>query len=162
MTRATTRLELKRWLASAPFNAYYRFRLLEFGGGECTIAVPCRREFERPGGDVSGPVFVAAADVAVWLAVATCRGADETWVTVDLKTTFLRAARHEPFTCTARILKMGRRLVYAVAECVCGDGALLTHHTAMYARVRGRRPASVRRRRQSPGKMSMTRRGNRS
>ncbi len=146
MTRATTRLELERWLAGAPFNTYYRFRLLEFGAGECTIEVPFRREFERPGGDVSGPVFMAAADVAVWLAVATCRGADETWVTVDLKTTFLRAARREPFTCTARVLKMGRRLVYAVAGCVCGDGTLLTHHTGLHAPIPGGPGAAARRR----------------
>ena len=93
MTRATSRRELERWLASAAFNAYYQFRLLEIGAGECTIEVPFRVEFERPGGTVSRSVFMAAADVAIWFAVATRRGCDETWVTVDLKTAFLRAAR---------------------------------------------------------------------
>jgi acyl-coenzyme A thioesterase PaaI-like protein len=82
MTPATSRRELERWLATAAFNAYYRFQLREFGAGECTIDVPFRDEFERPGGAVSGPVFMAAADVAIWLAVVTRRGAEETWVTV--------------------------------------------------------------------------------
>jgi acyl-coenzyme A thioesterase PaaI-like protein len=50
-----------------------------------------RDEFERPGGAVSGPVFMAAAHVAIWLAVVTRRGAEETWVTVDRKTAFLHA-----------------------------------------------------------------------
>ena len=63
----------------------------EFGAGECTIEVPFRDEFERPGGAVSGPVFMAAADVAIWLAVVTRRGTSETWVTADLRTAFLRA-----------------------------------------------------------------------
>ena len=80
MTPATSRRELERWLATATFNAYYRFRLREFGAGECTIDVPFRDEFERPGGAVSGPVFMAAADVAIWLAGVTRRGAEETWV----------------------------------------------------------------------------------
>ena len=132
MTLAANRRELEDWLASAAFNAYYQFRVREIGAGECTIEVPFRVEFERPGGTVSGPVFMAAADVAIWLAIATRRGADEPWVTVDLKTAF-RAASREPFTCTARILKVGRRLVYAEAECVRGDGTLLTHHTGLYA-----------------------------
>src|SRR5438034_11200997 len=79
MTLATSRRELERWLATAAFNTYYRFRLREFGEGECTIDVPFRDEFKRPGGAISGPVFMAAADVAIWLAVVTRRGAEETW-----------------------------------------------------------------------------------
>ena len=47
MTLATSRRELERWLASAAFNAYDQFRLLEIGAGECTIEVPFRVEFER-------------------------------------------------------------------------------------------------------------------
>jgi uncharacterized protein (TIGR00369 family) len=129
------RPELERWLASAAFNAYFGFRLRECGAGECTIDAPFRNEFERPGGAICGPVFMAAADVAIWLALATRRGTSEPWVTADLKTTFLRAARREPFTCTARVLKIGRQLVYAVAECARQDGTLLTHHTGIYVRI---------------------------
>jgi len=86
MTPAASRRELERWLATAAFNTYYRFRLREFGEGECTIDVPFRDEFKRPGGAISGPVFMAAADVAIWLAVVTRRGAEETWDTVVLLT----------------------------------------------------------------------------
>jgi acyl-coenzyme A thioesterase PaaI-like protein len=76
---------------------------------------------------------MAAADVAIFLAIATRRGVRERWVTVDLDTAFLRAAIREPFTCRARVVRLGRRLAYVVAECARGDGALLTHHTATYA-----------------------------
>jgi uncharacterized protein (TIGR00369 family) len=127
--------ELDRWLADARFNAYYRFRVRELGDGRSAIDAPFLDEFERPGGAVSGPVFMAAADVAIWLAVATLRGVGETWVTVDLKSAFLRAAYREPFTCTARVLKIGRRLAYAVAECARGNGTILTHHSGIYARA---------------------------
>ena len=135
MTPAAGRPELERWLASAAFNAYFGFRLREFGVGESTIEAPFRSEFERPGGAVSGPVFMAAADVAIWLAIATQRGTYEPWVTADLKTSFLRAARRETFSCTARVLKIGRQVVYAVAECVGRDGTRLTHHTGIYVRI---------------------------
>jgi uncharacterized protein (TIGR00369 family) len=131
----TGRSQLERWLASAAFNAYFGFRLRKFGLGQCTIEAPFRDEFERPGGVVSGPIFMAAADVAIWLAVATHRGTNEPWVTADLKTAFLRAARREPFSCTARVLKIGRQLIYAVAECARQDGTPLTHHTGIYVRV---------------------------
>jgi acyl-coenzyme A thioesterase PaaI-like protein len=55
-------------------------------------------------------------------------------VTVEMKTNFLRAARQEDFRCSARVLKLGKRLVYGVAECTNLRGDLLTHHTLTYLR----------------------------
>lgn len=132
---AVAREAIEQLLASAAFNAYYQFRVGALGDGVCTIEVPFRDEFERPGGVVSGPVFMAAADAATWLAIAARLDGDGAWVTVDLKTAFLRAARREAFTCTARVVKAGRQLIYGVAECVRADGTLLTHHTLTYARA---------------------------
>jgi len=77
---------------------------------------------------------MAAADVAMWLAIKTRLGLEDGSVTAEMKTNFLAGAKHESFTCTARILKCGRRLVYGVAECLNEDGKLLTHHTLTYIR----------------------------
>ena len=77
MTPAATRQELEHVLASARFNSYFRFRVAAAGAGECTLDVDFREEFERPGGVVSGPVFMAAADAATWLAILTRRGTQE-------------------------------------------------------------------------------------
>ena len=131
----TNRAVIERWLAAAPFNAYFRFRVGALAEGSCTLEVPFHEEFLRPGDVVSGPVFMAAADAATWLAIASLRGTEESWVTVDLKTAFLRPARHEPFRCTARLLKVGRQLIYAVTDCVRRDSTLLSHHTVTYARA---------------------------
>lgn len=89
----------------------------------------------RPGGRVSGPTFVAAADAAVWFAIMTRLGTGDPTVTAEMKTNFLGAARQEPFFCTAHILKWGRRLIYAVAECTSAQGKLLAHHTVTYIRL---------------------------
>ncbi len=63
-------------------------------------------------------------------------------MTAGMTSAFLAAARREPFRCTARVLKLGRRLVYGVAESVSGGGRLLAHHSLTYARVsREERPA---------------------
>ena len=132
---AERRAEVEAWLASAAFNTYYRFRVGALGADECTLEAPYRDEFERPGGGVSWPVFMAVADVAIYLAIATRCGTHQRWVTVDLHTAFLRPAVREPFTCRARVLRLGRRLAYVVAECTRADGALLTHHVATYAHL---------------------------
>jgi acyl-coenzyme A thioesterase PaaI-like protein len=57
---------------------------------------------------------------------------DDASVTSEMKTNFLGGARGEAFHCTARVLKFGRRLIYGVAECVDGNGRLLTHSTITY------------------------------
>ncbi len=75
--------------------------------GQCTLEVPFQAAFERPGGIVSGQVFMAAADVAMWLAIMTRLGAHDDSVTAGMTSAFLGAARRESFRCTARIVKLG-------------------------------------------------------
>jgi acyl-coenzyme A thioesterase PaaI-like protein len=74
---------------------------------------------------------MAAADVAMWFAIMTKCGPHDKSVTLDLNTTFLTSARDD-FLCRARVLKLGRRIAYGVAECMTPDGRPLTHHTITY------------------------------
>ena len=127
--------ELERLLSEVPFTRSYGFRLHGIADGQCGIDVPFQEVFERPGGIVSGQVFMAAADVAMWLAIKTRLGMADASVTAEMKTNFLGGARREGFRCTAKVLKLGRRLIYGVAECVDGSGRLLAHHTITYIRA---------------------------
>ena len=131
---AVTEHELQQLLFDVAFTRNYGFRLSTIAEGACTLHVPFQGAFERPGGLISGQVFMAAADVAMWLAIMTKLGTTDQSVTVELTTAFLYGSRHEDFHCTAKILKMGKRLIYGVAECVSSTGRLLTHHTITYVR----------------------------
>jgi uncharacterized protein (TIGR00369 family) len=126
---------LEQLLAEVSFNRQHGFRLHSFADGECTILVPFQKDFERPGGIVAGQVFMAAADVAMWLAIMTRLGSRDGSVTAEMKTNFLSGARQEDILCHAKILKLGRRLVYGVAECTNREGKLFTHHTVTYIRA---------------------------
>lgn len=136
MALAVTEQELVQIIEESDFIKIYGFALHSFAEGECTIYYKFRRQLERPGGVVSGPVFMAAADMAVWFAIITLIGTPEGLftVTADLQTSFMSVAKGEDFLCKARVLKIGKRLAYAVAECVTPSGKLLTHHTATYIR----------------------------
>jgi len=144
MALAVTKTELRKLLSEAPFTRIYGFKVQSIANGECTLQVPFQPAFERPGGMVSGPVFMAAADVTMWLAIVTRLGTADRSVTAKMTTAFLNAARQEDFQCTAKILKLGTRLVYGTAECVTSEGKLLTHHTMTYIRpdIAQRRGAS--------------------
>src|SRR5260370_39328198 len=86
---AATEAELQRILMEVTFTRNYGFRLHSIGDGECAITVPFQRAFERPGGVVSGQVFMAAADVAMWLAIMTKLGTGELAGTAEMRTNFL-------------------------------------------------------------------------
>jgi uncharacterized protein (TIGR00369 family) len=131
---AVTEEELTRILSASSFAKVYGFKLQSFARGECTLLIPFQTDFERPGGIVAGPIFMAAADVAMWMAIMTHLGRDALTVTTELNTSFLSAAKQEDARCTAKVLKLGKTLVYGVAECSTKTGRLLTHHTITYIR----------------------------
>jgi uncharacterized protein (TIGR00369 family) len=135
MQLACSENELKQLLNDVAFTRNLGIVLHEIEDGECSIDVAFQEAFERPGGIVSGQVFMAAADVAMWLAIKTKLGLTDASVTAEMKTNFLAGARRTGFRCTAKVLKVGRRLVYGVAECVDNNGQLLTHHTVTYMRA---------------------------
>ncbi len=132
---AVTRQALQQLLDEVAFTRHNGFRLHRIADGICTLHVPFQAAIERPGGIVSGQVYMAAADVAMWLALKTRLGLADGSVTVELNTAFLYGARREDFWCTATILKMGKRSVFGVAECHNAGNTRLTHHTITYARV---------------------------
>ncbi len=114
------------------FTKAYGFVVKSAGAGTCSLSVPYLEQFDRPDGIVSGPVLIAAADVAMWLAIKTLRGIDDPSVTSQMETHFLRSARREPFVCTAEVLKSGRRSSFGIARCVSEAGELLAYHTLTY------------------------------
>jgi acyl-coenzyme A thioesterase PaaI-like protein len=124
---------LNALLRSNEFTRRPGFQVTGIGEGECEIAVPYSPEYERPGGIISGQLYMHAADVAFWLAIKTRLGMEDGSVTSAMTTAFLGSARQEGFECRARLLRLGQRLVYGEAECRVA-GKLLTHHTLTYAR----------------------------
>jgi len=130
-----TRDELAHIVANAPFLKPFGLVVETCAPGECTVVVPYAVSLERPGGIVSGISLMAAADVAMWLAIMTERGTAEQWVTTDMKTAFLSSARQSDVSCTARVLKLGKRTAYGTAECRSAGGKLLAHHVISYTLV---------------------------
>src|SRR6202158_3674228 len=90
-------------LRSHPFTRRLGLRVVELGDGTCTLRVPFRQAFERPGGIVSGDVYMAAADVAFWLAIKTFAGLHDASVTTQLHTAFLSAGQTGRFLLPAPV-----------------------------------------------------------
>ena len=126
--------DLQHLVDSAQFLRPYGFRVVSADEEKCTLELPHRTDLERPGGIINGPALMAAADCAMWLAIKARIGVEGDALTSELNTAFLAPAKGEHVYCTARILKMGRRRIYGVAECHGEKGNLFTHHTITYVR----------------------------
>src|SRR5262250_3300710 len=123
----TLREELEQALATAHFAEIYGFVLVSIEDACCTLRVPFRPVLERPGGMIAGHVYMAAADVSMWLAIKARYG-DESSLTSSMVTHFVSRERRSDVLCRARIVRAGRRLIFGVAEC-SSDKAVLSHHT---------------------------------
>lgn len=126
---------INRQLAAASFVSHYDLVASACRPGWCEVRMPYDSRHDRPGGIINGVAVMGIADVTMWLAIMTLRGPDEAWVTTDLKTAFLRAARRVELVCTAEVLKIGKRTAYGTAECRSPDGVLLSHHVLSYAHI---------------------------
>jgi acyl-coenzyme A thioesterase PaaI-like protein len=127
--------QLQAMLDRSRFLRPYGFRVLAANKDRCMLELPHNAALERPGGIICGPALMAAADCAMWLAIKARIGVDNDALTSELNTAFLSPAKGEHVYCTARILKMGKRRIYGVAECHGKKGNLFSHHTLTYVRA---------------------------
>lgn len=126
---------LQQILDTSQFLRPYGFRVVSADQEKCMLELPHKPDLERPGGIINGPALMAAADCAMWFAIKARIGLENDALTSELNTAFLAPAKGEHVYCTARILKMGRRRIYGVAECHGEQGNLFSHHTLTYVRA---------------------------
>lgn len=99
--------------AGVPLAAAWGVEVLHAADGVALCRLPRRTELLRPGGTVSGPALMGLADVAVWAALLGVTGGRDESVTASMNVHFLRPAGPGPVLAEARLIKRGRRMVYA-------------------------------------------------
>ncbi len=102
--------------------------------GEIVMRFKADERHLRPGGTISGPSQFALADVASFVAVLAHVGPVALAVTTSANINFLRKPSPGDLVATARVLKLGRRLVVIDCEIAGGtDGQLVSHAVATYS-----------------------------
>jgi uncharacterized protein (TIGR00369 family) len=110
-------------------------RVLEARAGEVVLALPITREHVHAGGVLCGQTMMAACDTAMVLAVMTRLGGFKPMTTVQLQTSFLRPVSGASGACrvVARVLRMGKSLVFGEVQVINADDELAAHATTTYA-----------------------------
>lgn len=121
----------------APWVAELDLQLDEARLGEVVLTLPVTPKHVHGGGVLCGQTMMAAADTAMILAVCTHLGGFKPMTTVQLQTSFLRAIRGDAGRARvlARVLRMGRKLVFGEVLISDPAGELAAHATTTYALV---------------------------
>jgi uncharacterized protein (TIGR00369 family) len=119
----------------APWVRSLGLALVAATPGEARFVLPVAAPLVHGGGVLCGQAMMAACDTAMIAAVMTRLGGFKPMTTVQLQTSFLRpvagdAARVE---LVARVLRMGRNLVFGEVQLLDGQGQLAAHATTTYA-----------------------------
>jgi acyl-coenzyme A thioesterase PaaI-like protein len=84
----------------------------EVGRRTATVVHPVGRDQLRPGDTVSGPLLMAVADVALYVAILGTIGIVPLAVTTSLTINFLRKpSPHRPIVGVCQLIKVGRSLI---------------------------------------------------
>jgi len=110
-------------------------QLVEARLGEVVMTLPVSAPLVHSGGVLCGQALMAAADTAMILAITTHLGGFKPMTTVQLQTSFLRpiAGTMHHARVVARVLRMGRKLVFGEIHIHGDDGVLAAHATTTYA-----------------------------
>ena len=110
-------------------------RVLDARAGEVTLALPVTRKHVHEGGVLCGQTMMAACDTAMVLAIMTRLGGFKPMTTVQLQTSFIRpiSGSSGAARVIARVLRMGKNLVFGEIQVVNADDELAAHATTTYA-----------------------------
>ena len=119
----------------APWLAGLNLQLVQAEPGEVQLALPVTPLHVHAGGVMCGQTLMAAADTAIVLAVMSRLGSFKPMTTVQMGSTFMRPVPGQGGSAqlTARVLRMGRNLVFGEVHIKAPDGVLAAHITTTYA-----------------------------
>jgi len=119
----------------APWVQALDLKILQAHRGEITLQLPVAAQHVHVGGVLCGQTMMAAADTAMVLAVMTRISAFKPMTTVQLQTSFLRPVAGDSghARVVARVLRLGRTLVFGEVELFNAKGELAAHATSTCA-----------------------------
>ena len=122
-------------LHSLPFSKLIGMRLIDLRPDEAVISIEMRDDLRQPSGVLHGGVTATLIDTAMAFAVRTRLAITEATATIDLTVHYLRPHLTGTFTCTAKVVRAGKRIFTVSAEVHGAEGKLIATAISTYTRV---------------------------
>ena len=118
-----------------PFVQLIGMELVELGVGEAIIRLDMPDELRQPYGLLHGGATASLIDTATAFAILGNLAKGEMASTVDLTIQYLRPHTEGAITCTAKVTRAGKRLIFVSAEVVNEQGKLVATALSTYSNV---------------------------
>lgn len=122
-------------LHSLPFAKLMGMKLVDVRLDEAVIEIAMRDDLRQPSGVLHGGVTATLIDTAMAFAVRTRLQENEPTATIDLTVHYLRPHVSGTFTCTARVVRAGKRIFTVAADVENEEGKLIATAVSTYTRV---------------------------
>jgi uncharacterized protein (TIGR00369 family) len=129
------RIYAQNSLNDLPFARLIGMKLIDLRPGEAVLAIEMRDDLRQPSGVLHGGVTATLIDTAMAFAVRTRLPIDEATATIDLTVHYLRPHIEGTFTCTARVVRGGKRIFTVSADVSNETGKLIATGISTYTRV---------------------------
>ena len=122
-------------LHSLPFAQLMGMRLVDLQPDTAVIEIDMRDDLRHPGGILHGGVTATLIDTAMAFAVRTRVGPTDPTATIDLTVHYLRPHIDGTFTCTAKVVRAGKRIFTVSADVHNEEGSLIATAISTYTRL---------------------------
>lgn len=132
--------EEKRRLAfegvkTTPYLNLLGIELVEIERERAVMSLQMQDKLRQPYGLLHGGATASLIDTATAFAVISILSEDERATTVDLTVQYLRPHTEGKVTCTAKIRRAGKRLLFVSAEVINEEGKLIATALSTYTKV---------------------------
>jgi uncharacterized protein (TIGR00369 family) len=118
-----------------PFVRLIGMELVELTRGKAIIRLDMRDELRQPYGLLHGGATASLIDTATAFAILGHLAEGEMASTVDLTIQYLRPHTEGAVTCTAKVTRAGKRLLFVSAEVVNEEEKLVATALSTYSKV---------------------------
>jgi uncharacterized protein (TIGR00369 family) len=122
-------------LHTLAFSKMLGMRLVDLRLGTAVISIEMRDDLRQPSGVLHGGVTASLIDTAMAFAVRTHLGMTEATATIDLTVHYLRPHITGIFTCTAKVVRAGKRIFTVSADVVNEHGKHIATAVSTYTKV---------------------------
>ncbi|MEO8573409.1 MAG: PaaI family thioesterase [Pyrinomonadaceae bacterium] len=118
-----------------PISKLLGMQLVDIQPNEAVVRIEMRDDLRQPSGVLHGGVTATIIDTAMALAVRTHLEDHEYTTTVNLTVHYLRPHKAGAVSCTAKCVKIGKRIFTVSADVQNEEGMLIATGLSTYARI---------------------------
>ena len=131
----THRAMAAKVLHDLPFAKLIGMRLVDLQLDLAVIEIEMRDDLRHPGGILHGGVTATLIDTAMAFAVRTRVGVTDSTATIDLTVHYLRPHIDGRFSCTAKVVRAGKRIFTVSADVHNENSDLIATAISTYTRI---------------------------